>query len=407
MTRGISRICPLAWMTVFLLAAWAGLGAFQAEGTCEEYDATRETASTSTGTWRTGAAPPPAAKAATPPPAAAGDAAAALMRQGMTLFNAKEYQKAAERFSAAVKADPRLAEAHRMLGEAHFFQDNYTAAVQDYSRAIEIDPKLASAYSARGVAKYLLKDPKGCLSDESKAIELNPNLLGAYTSRGLARFDLGDYAGSAADGDEIIRLQPTAQAYFNRGFVREKLGDLAGAASDYRKMLELDPKHRDAAEATARLKKLPAAAAATPRASTSGKGGAWYTHPGGGFRLPLPGEATVYARGGGEDVDAIAWPNLRLSIFCRRDSMAGDATKAFLRDAYRNAPGRTATTLTLAAPVAVVARYAADDEAMYWHLCLVHKGQTYYITVAAPASAPTASLPADARQVLERLEFLR
>jgi hypothetical protein len=68
MTDGFRRVVALAWLAIFLQAAWTGLDARQA-----------------------------------PPPATAGGDTAALMRQGMTLFNAAEYQKAEERFSAAIK----------------------------------------------------------------------------------------------------------------------------------------------------------------------------------------------------------------------------------------------------------------------------------------------------------------
>jgi len=349
------------------------------------------------------------------PRAACAQDAGDLIRQGKDLLTRKDYRKAEDVFSAAIKADPGSAEAYRLRGEARFSQKDYRAAAQDYSRAIEINPRLTSAFGARAVAKYFLKDYPGCVKDATRAIELEPGDVNFYWTRGTARLEMGDNAGSAADLDQIIRLQPTAQAYFNRGIVREKLGDVHGAVSDFRKLLELDPHHQDAAEASSRVRALAPSDATTrtlatkvtaaPRPGTAGE--TWYAHPGGGFRLPVPREAAPYAKGAGDDMDAIAWPDLRLAFFCRRDSMEGDRTKEFLRDAYPGAPGRHASMLTSPASMAVVARYAADEHYMYWHVCLARKGRSYFITVAAPAQAPTPSLPSEAMRMLERLEFTR
>jgi tetratricopeptide (TPR) repeat protein len=338
-----------------------------------------------------------------------------LIRQGKDLLTRKDFRRAEEAFSAAIKSDPSSAEAYRLRGEARFSQSDYRAAAQDYSRAIEINPRLTSALGARAVANYFLKDYPGSVKDATRAIELAPGDVDLYWTRGTALLEMGDFAGSAADLDQIIRLQPTAQAYFNRGFVREKLGDVPGAVSDFRKMLELDPRHRDAAEASSRLRALAPgnAAARTPTAKTAvaprqgPTDATWYVHPGGGFRLPLPRDATPYTRGAGDDVDAIAWPDLRLAFFCRRDSMEGDRTKEFLRDAYPGAPGRHASMLTSPASMAVVARYAEDEAYMYWHVCLTRKGRSYFITVAMPAQAANAALPGDALRLLELLEFTR
>src|SRR5450759_3214543 len=71
------------------------------------------------------------------PRAAWAQDAGGLIRQGKDLLTRKDYRKAEDVFSAAIKADPGSAEAYRLRGEARFSQKDYRAAAQDYSRAIE------------------------------------------------------------------------------------------------------------------------------------------------------------------------------------------------------------------------------------------------------------------------------
>jgi len=97
-----------------------------------------------------------------------------LMKQG-------KYDGAERKFAAALKKNPKMAEAHNNLGYSLRKQGakNYKEALSHYDRAIELKPDLAEAYMYRGVLYMLMGQEAKALEDHRQLTRLDRNLADA------------------------------------------------------------------------------------------------------------------------------------------------------------------------------------------------------------------------------------
>lgn len=126
---------------------------------------------------------------------------------------------------------------------------NYDKAAQDYSAYIKMRPNDGKAYYNRGEAyRYAGKNAEA-IKDFTMAISRNPADLDAHFARGLVKSELDDRNGAIADYDVIIALlQPEtkpetflpATVYNNKGYCLIELGKYAEALPFINKALELD-----------------------------------------------------------------------------------------------------------------------------------------------------------------------
>jgi tetratricopeptide (TPR) repeat protein len=133
---------------------------------------------------------------------------------------------------------------------------DYEGAIDRYTMAIRLDPKYALAYNNRGTARDGQGDHVGAITDYTESIFLNPQDAIAYYNRGSARDNQGDHVGAIIDYTESIRLDPEdADAYVGRGLASELLNDYRRALTDYDTALCIDPQHKKASDNRARLLK--------------------------------------------------------------------------------------------------------------------------------------------------------
>jgi len=108
--------------------------------------------------------------------------------------------------------------------------------------AIKFNPKFAEALVDRGVAYGRQKNIKAALSDFAAAIKLNPNYALAYRSRGILYFNTGDNVDAVADFNKAIKLDPKdAKALYGRGLAKRRKGDATGGDADMAAAKALDP----------------------------------------------------------------------------------------------------------------------------------------------------------------------
>src|SRR5271165_4018575 len=141
---------------------------------------------------------------------------------------------------------------------------DYDKAINDYTEAIRLDPNDAKAYHNRGRAYHYTKHYDKALSDYTEAIRLDPNDGANYYDRGLAYYDNKDYDKAISDFTEAIRLDPNyAKAYHNRGLSYSRLGKNAQAQADFDKAKQLG---YTGPESTATPGTIPSWPAPTPTA---------------------------------------------------------------------------------------------------------------------------------------------
>jgi tetratricopeptide (TPR) repeat protein len=96
--------------------------------------------------------------------------------QGVALLKAKQYAAAQAKFEAALKANPKLAQAHLLAAYCSRRQgpSNYNASLQHLNSALRINPNMAEAYESRGVLFVLMGKKAEAQKDLATVKQLNP-----------------------------------------------------------------------------------------------------------------------------------------------------------------------------------------------------------------------------------------
>ena len=135
----------------------------------------------------------------------------------------------------------RSADSYCTFGDNLFQRRQYDKAIEYYTKAIKIDPDYALAYHHRGLVKAMLNLHKEALEDYDKVIDLDSNNAPAYNNRGNLKLGLGLQQEALEDYEEAIKIdQNYAPTYNNRGNLKLRLGLHQEALEDYGKVIDLD-----------------------------------------------------------------------------------------------------------------------------------------------------------------------
>ena len=217
------------------------------------------------------ARPMPAAGA--PRPAAIEQArqqtAGTFLDSGIMHASRGEFEPAIRDLTEALRLDPDMAAAYRLLGRALYasavivmeIADGFTdvgtlsiggqatadqarvlnMAVENFDRAIELEPN-SGTYVERGRAHSALGNFDRALADFDHAIQLNPNHVAAFSMRGSAHRYMGNLDLAIADHNQAIHINPNhAGALTNRGNVHRAMGNLDLAIADFEAALRINP----------------------------------------------------------------------------------------------------------------------------------------------------------------------
>jgi lipoprotein NlpI len=135
-----------------------------------------------------------------------------------------------------------LARLHYNRGIEWAAKGEHARAIADYDAAIRIDPKSAEAYFNRGHAWAHRGNSDRAIADYGMAIRLNPKDPAALASRAAEWLLKGDYARATADFDTAVKLDPKGKdALFGRGRARFYAGDFADAVTDMEQSFKIEP----------------------------------------------------------------------------------------------------------------------------------------------------------------------
>ncbi len=104
--------------------------------------------------------------------------------------------------------DDILGFARRVRGDISLKQKDYRRAIDDYSEAIRLDPKDAEALRSRGDAYFLLGETARSIADLDRSIELADDDDRSHGCRGRARAAAGDHRGASEDYRRAAELKP-------------------------------------------------------------------------------------------------------------------------------------------------------------------------------------------------------
>jgi Tetratricopeptide repeat. len=98
--------------------------------------------------------------------------------EGVDLMKSKKFAQAQAKFEQAIKADPKLAEAHNNLAFVLRKQgsQNFQLSLEHYNKAIQLKPGLAEAYMYRGVLYTQMGRKADAQADLTKLQKMNPHL---------------------------------------------------------------------------------------------------------------------------------------------------------------------------------------------------------------------------------------
>lgn len=165
-------------------------------------------------------------------------------RQGNRYYELKEYEKAIESYTNALRIQSNTAQFYNDRGCVYIDLKKYDAAISDFDKAIELNLEDTSVYSNRGCAYNSLEEYEKAISDLDKAIELDPTNTSAYNNYGYTYINLKEYSKAIPYLDKALELDPENKfAYNNRGTAYIFLKDYNKAAYDLGKAIELDPEY--------------------------------------------------------------------------------------------------------------------------------------------------------------------
>ena len=162
-----------------------------------------------------------------------GDTPAIL--QAIALSDAGRYEQSAGELADILKRSPS-AIGHNGLGVALSHLGRNADALKEFGAAVKEDPKFADAYSNRADLRVQMGDAAGALSDYDKVVELAPKAPGelAYAFYGRAQIHASSPAGAkAAIQDLQSALDASSSDWGERARAENELFRLkrGGAAS--------------------------------------------------------------------------------------------------------------------------------------------------------------------------------
>ena len=172
--------------------------------------------------------------------------AALYARRGAAWFKLREFDKAIEDFSTALKLNDKLDEAWFGRGMALGRNGQVDEGILDLGVYIHRHPTSSLAYTKRGV-RYIWKgDLENAEKDLARAVALNPRNAEAHDDLGVIYAQRRDYEKAAQHFQATIRAEPSYQkAYHNLAMVHylTERNELALTVVD--QALQLVPDARD------------------------------------------------------------------------------------------------------------------------------------------------------------------
>lgn len=167
-------------------------------------------------------------------------------RRGAAWFKLREFDKAIEDFSAALKFNDKLDEAYFGRGMALGRNGQVDEGIVDIGVYIHRHPTSSLAYTKRGV-RYLWKgDLENAEKDLARAIALNPKNAEAHDDLGVIYAQRRDYERAAQHFQATIRSEPSYQkAYHNLAMVHYLTERNELALTVVGRALQLAPDARD------------------------------------------------------------------------------------------------------------------------------------------------------------------
>ena len=176
--------------------------------------------------------------------------ASELIDQGKALFDQSYFDRAAEKFTEALKVDPNNAEAYDKRGACLFNDGEFKASLVDYDKAIELAPKNPEFLKHRGMAYTSLRNFDTAIADLEQGLKMNPpdpvpyreTLAIIYSNRAAERSKAEKYPEAADDVTQAIKHFPQANVFYHqRGSCYFNMKEYEKALVDFTEAIRREP----------------------------------------------------------------------------------------------------------------------------------------------------------------------
>lgn len=153
--------------------------------------------------------------------------AAAAKEEGNAFFKEHKFPEAIEKYSEAIKRDPKCAVYYGNRATAFMKLGDFGRAMDDCKKALEIDPKYVKCIAKRGNIQIFLKEYHKALKSFKLGLEIDPT--NQECLQGLQRTQVAIHSASPAD-DQLRASRamedPEVQGILNDPVMRRVLDDM-------------------------------------------------------------------------------------------------------------------------------------------------------------------------------------
>jgi|GEM_PF-3693450 len=213
--------------------------------------------------------------------AVAADSPEAMLYTGALLYAGKRYEEAITALRGALGKDPKLADAHLLLGLIYLQREFPEQAEEEFASALKLDPKRVEGHVGLGATHLRLKEYDRAEASIRQALALSPKEAKAYELLGDLHVAQGNYDEAmaayqtsiqhsprnpgahlglatcyrtkkvyhqaVAEYQETLKVSPDSiEAHIGLGACYYADGDHDRAEEELRRALNLDPSRQDA-----------------------------------------------------------------------------------------------------------------------------------------------------------------
>lgn len=173
--------------------------------------------------------------------------ASAYFYRAKALIELGNQKEALPDLDSALRYRPNQSLFYYYRGKIYSDQGNYERAIAEFNQALNFLPGFPDALNYRGVTKARQGKHEEAIIDYEAAVEKNPDFALAFYNKGTSEAALGEYKKASESFSKSIKLDPEYRlSYLNRGNCYVMLEEYQAAIDDFTRLIEMEPKNADA-----------------------------------------------------------------------------------------------------------------------------------------------------------------
>lgn len=130
----------------------------------------------------------------------------AMWNLGVSFNSLRQFDKARNYFSEALKHDSKNIRLYENIGYSYLEENSYEKALEQFRKMVAIDSKSDKGFYGIGKVYYLKREFENSIKAFNTAIKINPSYGIAYQNRGSAKLEINDKDGCCTDWRKCLEL---------------------------------------------------------------------------------------------------------------------------------------------------------------------------------------------------------